>query len=221
MVDGKPRFRTVGFDLDAAREERAALIEAARWGMVPVEPQLRFGRVAGWWIARYERKVAAGDRRERTLEHHRYNLDRHLLPALGLCLMRAITVDDVAELLIGLRAQGRSEKTTAGALATLNSIVRFAIRNGWIINNPLAKLESGERPHPVRRRQRVLGRDEIGRLLARCPGRYRTLIVTALYTGMRTSELLGLTWQDIDLRGGVIQCVPSSGAHIVERRLGA
>lgn len=204
MVDGRPRFRTVGFDLDAAREERVALIEAGRWGMVPVEPQLRFGRVAGWWIARYERKVAAGDRRERTLENHRYNLDRHLLPALGSCLMRAITVEDVAELLTGLRAQGRSEKTMAGALATLHSIVRFAIRNGWIIENPVAKLEVDERPHPVRRRQRVLGRDEIGRLLAACPARYRPLIVTALYTGMRTSELLGLTWQDVDLAGGVL-----------------
>jgi integrase len=30
------------------------------------------------------------------------------------------------------------------------------------------------------------------------------LIVTALYTGMRTSELLGLTWQDVDLAGGVL-----------------
>jgi integrase len=92
----------------------------------------------------------------------------------------------------------------AGALATLHSIVRFAIRNSWIIENPIAKLEIDERPHPVRRRQRVLGRDEIGRLLAACPMRYRPLIVTALYTGMRTSELLGLTWQDIDLAGGVL-----------------
>jgi hypothetical protein len=45
---------------------------------------------------------------------------------LGSCLMRAITVE-VAELLTGLRAQG-PEKTLAGALATLHSIVRFAIR---------------------------------------------------------------------------------------------
>jgi hypothetical protein len=43
MADGKPRFRTVGFDLDAEREERTGLIEAGRWGMVPVEPQLRLG----------------------------------------------------------------------------------------------------------------------------------------------------------------------------------
>ena len=64
-----------------------------------------------------------------------------------------------------LRAKGRSEKTIAGVLATLQSVVRFAIRNGWIVENPVGKLEAGERPRPVRRRQRVLGREEIARLL--------------------------------------------------------
>jgi site-specific recombinase XerD len=58
--------------------------------------------------------------------------------------MRAITVDDVAELMTELRAKGRSEKTIAGVLATLQSVVRFAIRNGWIVENPVEKLEAGE-----------------------------------------------------------------------------
>jgi site-specific recombinase XerD len=87
--------------------------------------------------------------------------------------MRTISVEDVAQLLTGLRGRGRSEKTAAEALATLNSIVRFALRNGWIADNPVSKLEADERPHPTRRRQRVLGRDEIRRLLTACPPRYR------------------------------------------------
>jgi len=116
--------------------------------------------------------------------------------------MRAITVGDVAELMTGLRAKGRSEKTIAGVLATLQSVVRFAIRNGWIVENPVGKLEAGERPRPVRRRQRVLGREEIARLLAACAPRYRPLIATGLYTGLRISELLGLIWDDIDLAAG-------------------
>ena len=161
MVDGRPRFRTVGYDLDAARIERAAYIDATRWGISLAAPQLRFARVAGWWAERYERRVEAGERRERTLEHHRYHLNKHLLPILGERLMRAITVGDVAELITDLRVRGRSEKTIAGVLATLQSVVRFAIRNGWIVENPVEKLEADERPHPVRRRQRVLGREEI------------------------------------------------------------
>jgi integrase len=204
MLDGKPRFRTVGYDLEVAREERAALMEAARWGVLPVAPQLRFAKVAGWWVARYERKVASGERRERTLEAHRYFVDHHLLPALRGCLVRGITVEHVAGLLGDMRAKGRSEKTIAGALATLHNIMRFAIRNGWIIENPVEKLESDERPRPVRRPQRVLGRNEIARLLDACIPAHRPLIATALYTGMRQSEVLGLIWTDVNLARGSI-----------------
>jgi integrase len=114
-------------------------------------------------------------------------------------------LDDVAALVTGLRTDGCSEKTAADALATLHSIVRFALRNGWIADNPVAKLEADERPHPTRRPQRVLGRGEIGRLLAACLQRYRPLLATALYSGLRISELLGLVWDDIDFAAGVIR----------------
>ncbi len=50
MAAGKPRFRTVGEDLDEARATRALLAEAGRRGEVPVSPRLRFGMIAGWWL---------------------------------------------------------------------------------------------------------------------------------------------------------------------------
>jgi integrase len=40
--------------------------------------------------------------------------------------------------------------------------------------------------------------------LACCAERYRQLVATALFTGMRISERLGLTWGDVDLDAGVI-----------------
>lgn len=83
-------------------------------------------------------------------------------------------------------------------------MLRFALRQGWIVDDAVAKLEAGERPRPERRRQRILGRNEIRRLLAACPSRGLPLVITALYTGMRISELLGLDWQDVDLDEGVI-----------------
>ena len=204
MLRGKPRFRTVSGDLAAARYEREVLIAAAHVGAVSASPRLRFDTVAGWWLQRFEARVAAGERRERTLEAHRYYLSKHLLPTLGGHLLRTIGVEDVAKLLTSRKVNGCSEKTTAGVLATLHSILRFALRNGWIVDDPVVKLETDERPHPLRRRQRVLGRGEIRRLLVACLPRYRPLIATALYTGMRTSELLGVVWGDFDLPGGVV-----------------
>jgi integrase len=201
---GRLRFRTVGFDLHDARDQRAALIAAVASGVVPVSPRLRFDTVAGWSLERFEARVATGERHLRTLEAHRYQLDRHLLPAFAARRAACITVDDVAELLLDLRRKGCSAKTCASALATLQSILRYARRHGWIAEDPVELLEPDERPRPAPRRQRVLGRDEIERLLAACAPRDRLMITTVLYTGLRVSEMLGLTWDDIDFAAGVI-----------------
>jgi integrase len=201
---GRLRFRTVGFDLADARRERLALIAATREGKVPVSPRLRFETVAGWWLDRFEAKVAAGERHPRTLEAHRYQLDRHLLPALAPRRIASITVDDVAELLDALRRKCCSPKTSASALATLQSVMRFARRCGWIVADPVERLEHDEHPRPQPRRQRVLGRTEIASLLGVCSPRDRLMIATVLYTGLRISEMLGLVWDDVDFAAGVI-----------------
>jgi integrase len=89
-------------------------------------------------------------------------------------------------------------------LGTLHGILRYARRHSWIRADPVELLESWERPQPQRRRQRVLGRAEIERLLSACPPRGRLLVTTALYSGLRISEMLGLIWGDVDFRRGVI-----------------
>jgi signal transduction histidine kinase len=67
----------------------------------------------------------------------------------------ALTVDDVAELLDALRAKGCSAKTAASALATLQRVMRFARRCGWIVADPVdgpskfAALPCGTEPHPA------------------------------------------------------------------------
>ena len=159
--------------------------------------------VAARWLERFETMVAVGERRVRTLESHRYHLERHLLPALGRRRIATVTVDDIADLIRGLSRRG-VRRTITGALATLGSILRYALRRGYITDNPLPRLEAGERPRPVPSPQRALGQEEIARLLAACAPRYRLLIVTALYTGMRISELLALTWRDVNFAAGVI-----------------
>jgi len=111
----------------------------------------------------------------------------------------------VAALITELRADGRSAKSTANALGTLQGILRYARRRGWALADPVELLEPDERPRHPRRRQRVLGRPEIERLLDACPSQGRLLVTTALYSGLRISELLGLIWEDIDFAAGLIR----------------
>ncbi|HEX5309379.1 MAG TPA: site-specific integrase [Solirubrobacteraceae bacterium] len=203
---GRLRFRTIGFDLEVARRQREALIAAAERGQVPpLSPQLRFRALVESWEERFQARIDAGERRQRTLEAHRYHLDHQLLPVLARRRISSISVDDVAAVLADMRSSRCSLKTCANALGTLQVIMRYARRNGWITIDPVDQLHRDERPRPQRRRQRVLGRREIERLLEACAPRDRLMVATALYTGLRISELLGLVWEDIDLTSGLIR----------------
>jgi integrase len=191
-------------------EQRAApardLISALEAGRVPASPRLRLDTVAGRWSKRFEAMVAAGERHHRTYEAHRFHLDHDILPRLGHRRIGSLGVEDVADLIGELRAAGRSPKTTANTLATLQSILRFARRRGWITADPVELLEPEERPRPPRRpRGRVLGREEVARLLDCCPPAGRLQVETTLYSGLRISELLGLVWADVDFAAGLIR----------------
>ena len=77
-VGGKPRFRTVDAATVAeARRQRLLLSAAARSGELVLTPAVTFAEVAARWLAEFEAKVAAGARRERTLELYRNQLERH------------------------------------------------------------------------------------------------------------------------------------------------
>jgi integrase len=203
---GRLHFHTCDGDLEAARRAREELVAELAAGRVPASPRLRLDTVATRWSSRFEAMVAAGERHRRTYEAHRFHLDHDLLPRLGHRRISSLTVEDVADLIGELRAAGRSPKTTANALATLQSVLRFARRRGWIVADPVELLEPDERPRPSRRsRGRVLGREEVARLLECCPPAGRLQVETALFTGLRISELLGLTWADVDLAAGLIR----------------
>jgi integrase len=50
----------------------------------------------------------------------------------------------------------------------------------------------------------IPSKDEIRAMLAAVEGRWRPLLITAIFTGLRASELRGLTWDDVDLKGKVL-----------------
>jgi integrase len=111
----------------------------------------------------------------------------------------------VVAVLRELQDEGLSPWTSKRILGALSCVFTFALRRGYITSHPFDRLERDERPHPLRSDQRVLDRSELTRLFAACPHRYRPLLATGAYTGMRLSELLALSWEDIDFIAGVIR----------------
>jgi integrase len=75
-----------------------------------------------------------------------------------------------------------------------------ATRLGWLGTNPTTLLGKGERPKTsATARRRIYVGDELAQTLAATPEPMRLLFALAAVTGARLSELLGLTWADVDL----------------------
>lgn len=94
-----------------------------------------------------------------------------------------------------------SPATVNRYLAILSHVLAVASREwGWIESNPLEKVSNAKEP---RGRVRFLSDGERARLLTACqmsPTRHLyPIVIMALTTGMRHSEILGLRWGDVDL----------------------
>jgi integrase len=58
---------------------------------------------------------------------------------------------------------------------------------------------------PAGRLRYLASPDEAQQLIQACHGPFRAVVVTALHTGMRRSEILRLTWKEVDLKRRVIR----------------
>jgi integrase len=139
-----------------------------------------------------------------TVEAYARRLERHVFPQLAERRLDEVAVDDILALISALRRQGYAGSTIATTMTPLSRMFAHAARRGLIEINPVSKLDRNERPRVSRRERPVLGHDEIGRLLDAAPPRFRTLLATAVLSGLRQGELLGLHWRDVDFQNEVI-----------------
>lgn len=102
------------------------------------------------------------------------------------------------------RTESGGRKTVGNA--TLNRDVQFlklvlgrAAADGLLRENPLRGVSQLKEPRQPRR---YLERSEAALLIDKCSPRFRAVVVTALFTGMRSSELKNLTWNDVNFKSG-------------------
>jgi integrase len=197
-ADGRQRWRGPFETLTSARGARDDARARARGGeRESANPRLKFGEASDRWLA--EQVV---DLRQTTQDIYGNAIRNHLAPRWGERRMDAIDVTDVARLVRELRAQGLSEWTIAGILKAAGRVFKFARRHcRWRGENPVGLLEGGERPKPsASPERRIYTRDELAQTLAASTEPWTTVFRLAGVVAGRQSELLGLWWENLDLR---------------------
>jgi integrase len=105
------------------------------------------------------------------------------------------------------RGKTRTIATVNRELEQLRAVLRFAVRQGWLLRSPFDTGAPLISKADEVRRERVLTHDEEARLLAACTGRrahLKPILIAALDTGARRGELFKLTWADVDFENRLI-----------------
>ncbi|MDD2444114.1 MAG: tyrosine-type recombinase/integrase [Desulfotomaculaceae bacterium] len=102
----------------------------------------------------------------------------------------------------GLTFEGLTARTIRGIYGTLKTALRQAMAWGLLGYDPTVGLRA---PRVPRKKRRVLSLEGITALLeAAKPYKYYLVIRILALTGMRLGEALGLRWQDIDFKKGIL-----------------
>jgi integrase/recombinase XerD len=120
----------------------------------------------------------------------------------------AVSLNDLQDYLAALEGRGLSARSRARKLSALRQFFRFLQREEKVKANPVELLDS---PRLPQRLPKVLGEAEVAALLngpdpATPLGQRDAALLELLYaTGLRVSELVGLTLKQLDLRRGVVR----------------
>lgn len=125
-------------------------------------------------------------------------LDNHLLPFFGMQLLVDVRTLQIEKFKVQQINKWLSPKTINNHLAVLSRMLNCAFEWERLPSPTRVKLLKAPKPE-----MRFLEFEEADRLLEGVEaGQERTMILIALRAGLRVGELLGLHWDDVDLRRG-------------------
>jgi integrase len=197
---GRQRWKKVEGGVREARASRGDVLAKLSRGDRVAPARMTLAEYVAEWLETLEGRV-----RPKTHERYSSDLRLHVLPKLGRRRIASITPDDVAAVIADMQRRGFAGWTIRGVLTPLGRVLGNAARRGLIPTNPVSQLDRSERPKVERAVFPSLDSEAVGRLIANVPDRYRVLVAVSVLLGIRQGEALGLRWQDVDTREGIVR----------------
>lgn len=212
-VDGREHARHFERRKDAERWLAGQVTKVADGTWVdPAAGRLTFDEFADGWIE------AQLQHRPSTRAMTKSRLDRHLRPTFGRMALADIQRAHVRAWVAELVRAGLAPSTVEGLYRLLAQVMLAAVEDQYLQHSPCRRIQLPERPPS---RIVVPTVDQVAAVMAHAPSRGRALVATAAGTGMRVSELCGLTVDRLELlRRQVVVDRQLLGANAGEARFG-
>jgi integrase len=197
---GTRRLKTFERKRDAEAYEATVRVNVARG--IHSHSRMTIAAAGQQWL-----DDAEGSLERSTVESYRQHLSDHIVPLIGAVKLADLTAPMVREFEDNLRAGGRSPAMIKRVIGDLGTILGDALERGLIAQNVVRSLPRKTHRAAARRAKGPLkvgvdvpSPDEIRAILNHLSDHWRPLLLTAIFTGLRASELRGLRWPDVDLK---------------------
>lgn len=193
-VGGKRVRRVVYGETQAEVVDKITRIrEEHRQGLPVAADVVLVGDFLSTWLE----NIARPRLRPNTFAGYADTIRVHIKPAIGKLKLQDLTTDHVEALFKRKLDNGLSASTIRGIRAVLRTALQSAVRKGRLVRN-VASL--AEIPKVIQREIVPLSVEETRRLIESMRGhRFDAAFLVALVLGLRRGEILGLTWQAVDV----------------------
>lgn len=150
----------------------------------------------------------------RTIDLYQSNWRLHISPMLGSTEIGRLEPAAVRTWHAKLLKEGPGPSTTAKCYRLLRAICQTAVAHELIPRNPVSIRGAGQEPSSHRPMFTVA---QVSALADAVDERWKALIMTAAWVGLRISELSALRREDVDLDAGIIEVTGAVKSEASER----
>jgi integrase len=192
---GQRHQRTFAKKKEADAFAQQAGVEMRAGTHTPITRSITVDQAAKDWIA--DRELSG--REASTLRQYREHA-RHISSRIGHVKLGALTTVAVNAFRNDLLTSGMSPALARKVMVSLSSLLREAQAQGKVAQNVASsakRIDVGKRGNgELEKGTDYPTPDEIRALIAVLKGKWRVFFLTAAFTGLRASELRGLSWAD-------------------------
>lgn len=226
-LNGKPMIhrKTIHGTKKEAEVELAKFVTEVQNGLVIDGKSLKFSEFVDVWKRDYGLKELAPT----TYKRYCRMLETRILPYFGHFYINKIRPTDIMKFYDLLekdtqlvRKKGNNGLKTKKPLSgktilehhrLLRAMLHRAVYWQLIVNNPAERVQPPRAKKPKRRsyddKQAKILLENLEKLTVE-DTKYKVAIILTIFTGVRLGELMGLEWQDVDFRNGIISINRSS-----------
>lgn len=180
------------------REKMQAAAVAVNQGEYFEPSRMTLARWTEIWLSEY-----MGDKKYLTVKHYKAQCKAHIVPSLGAVKLSELTAPQIQAFYNGLQRGGMAAKSVRNVHGILTKCLSTAVQVGYLKSNPASMVTL---PRVVKKEIHPLTDEQVKEFLDIVDeDEYSILLKTILFTGLRESEAIGLTWDCVDFKAGTVK----------------